>query len=197
MTPPSAPISRAHRDAGIQHICHFYDSRQDLIDVLVPFFAEGLRQGDFCLWGAAAPLDPDDAMRELARAVPELDTYITKGQLQIFPVAQLYDSKFDPEGVYLMWLRMVKTAIANGFTGFRCNGNTRDVPTKDWLSFLIYESFVNAGVGEFPVLATCSYPKSRCNEDEIGSVRRTHQSALVKRGGAWEFVAPREPRYNW
>jgi hypothetical protein len=30
------------------HFCHFYDTKEDLIETLVPYFVEGLKSGEFC-----------------------------------------------------------------------------------------------------------------------------------------------------
>jgi hypothetical protein len=32
------------------HFCQFYEAGQDLIDILVPYFKEGLDAGEFCMW---------------------------------------------------------------------------------------------------------------------------------------------------
>ena len=33
-----------------RHFCHFYATKQDLLDTLVPFFKAGLESKEFCLW---------------------------------------------------------------------------------------------------------------------------------------------------
>jgi hypothetical protein len=32
------------------HLCQFYDTKHDLIDIFVPYFAEGLRNNEACVW---------------------------------------------------------------------------------------------------------------------------------------------------
>ena len=32
------------------HFCTFYETTQDLLDILVPFFKIGLESKEFCLW---------------------------------------------------------------------------------------------------------------------------------------------------
>jgi signal transduction histidine kinase len=32
------------------HFCHFYETKQDLLDILVPYFKAGLESKEFCLW---------------------------------------------------------------------------------------------------------------------------------------------------
>lgn len=37
------------------HVCHLYQTRDDLLDTLVPFFAAGLENNEQCLWVTSDP----------------------------------------------------------------------------------------------------------------------------------------------
>jgi len=39
------------------HVCQFYQTKEDLTDILVPFFQAGLENNEFCLWITAEFLD--------------------------------------------------------------------------------------------------------------------------------------------
>jgi len=58
------------------HFCQFYETDQDLIETLVPYFREGLAANEFCMWITSAPLQVDQAAKALRGAVPDLDKYI-------------------------------------------------------------------------------------------------------------------------
>ena len=47
------------------HLCQFYNTKQDLIDILVPYFAEGLKNNEFCMWVTSPPLDVEEAKTAL------------------------------------------------------------------------------------------------------------------------------------
>ncbi len=32
------------------HFCYFYETKQDLLDILIPYFKTGLENREFCLW---------------------------------------------------------------------------------------------------------------------------------------------------
>lgn len=170
------------------HVCHFYSDRQDLLDILIPFFKEGLEAGEFCLWGADEPLTKEDAMGELKKAVPNLEDYIDKGQLEIFAAGELYQGRLDSQRTYDRFMKILHDALDKGFAGFRCNGNTRGVPSRDWLSLMIYESYIDAGVRRFPVTTMCSYAQEKCGVEEIAGLEKVHQSTLIKRDGAWVLI---------
>ncbi|MHC1754431.1 MAG: MEDS domain-containing protein [Methanosarcina sp.] len=41
------------------HCCQFYETGQDLIDIPIPYFKEGLDAGEFCMWMTSEPLKVD------------------------------------------------------------------------------------------------------------------------------------------
>ncbi len=45
------------------HLCQFYESKEDLVKILVPYFAEGLRGNEFCMWVTSLPLEVDEAKK--------------------------------------------------------------------------------------------------------------------------------------
>jgi hypothetical protein len=42
------------------HFCQFYQTRKDLIDILVPYFKAGLENNEFCMWVTSEPLNVDE-----------------------------------------------------------------------------------------------------------------------------------------
>jgi hypothetical protein len=65
---------------GGTHFCQFYETSQDLIEKLVPYFKEGLAANEFCIWVTSEPLKVDQATAALRVAVLDLDDYIAEGQ---------------------------------------------------------------------------------------------------------------------
>ena len=43
------------------HLCQFYQTKGDLIDILVPYFKAGLENNEFCMWVTAEPLSENEA----------------------------------------------------------------------------------------------------------------------------------------
>ena len=50
----------------------FYETTEDLLDTLVPYFKAGLEGNEFCVWVISEPLREADAWSALEGAVPEL-----------------------------------------------------------------------------------------------------------------------------
>ncbi|MFY9618835.1 MAG: MEDS domain-containing protein [Pyrinomonadaceae bacterium] len=77
-------MSSELRDSGISvvgdvpwgtHFCHFYETKQDLLDTLVPYFKTGLENNECCLWVVSDTdlITVEEAKRALAQVVPDLD----------------------------------------------------------------------------------------------------------------------------
>jgi len=65
------------------HFCHFYHTKEDLADILVPYFKAGLENNEFCIWVMSQPLEVEEAIEALKKAVPDADVYLEKGQIEI------------------------------------------------------------------------------------------------------------------
>ena len=53
------------------HVCLFYKTKQDLINILVPYFKAGLENNEFCMWITCDPLDPTEAKNAIRKAIPD------------------------------------------------------------------------------------------------------------------------------
>jgi PAS domain S-box-containing protein len=176
------------------HLCQFYETKEDLIDILVPYFAEGLRNNEFCMWITSPPLEVEEAKQALRKAIPELDQYIQKGQIEILPYTEWYllGGAFDADKVLQGWVEKEEVALSRGFDGLRLTGNTFWLERNGWKAFTDYEAEVNNAIGKYRMIAVCTYSLSKCNANEIIDVIKNHQYALVKRSGKWELIESAE-----
>jgi hypothetical protein len=87
------------------HFCQFYASQADLVDTLVPYFKAGLEANEFCMWVTSEPLQADEAEAVLRIAVPELDRFLSDGQIEILDHSQWYTlgGGFDADRVLQGW----------------------------------------------------------------------------------------------
>ncbi len=195
---PGAPLDApGMRKTGIDivgdapwgtHFCQFYATKQDLADILVPYFKAGLEAGEHCMWITSPPLGVREAWRALARLVPDLDGYRERGRIEIIPHTEWYviDGVFDQDRVLNGWVSRLEAALARGCAGLRLSGNTFWLEKSDWRSFADYEAAVDDVLGQYRMLALCTYSLERCGASEVADVVRNHQFALIKRDGRWE-----------
>ena len=198
----SAPLeaSGSLRNTGIgpigdapwgTHFCHFYETAADLLDLLVPYFTAGLQSNEFCMWVTSEPLKAAEAEKALRKALPGLDDYIRKGQIEILDYSEWYTKggSFDADRVLDGWVEKERSAIEKGFDGLRLTGNTFWLEKSNWKSFTDYEAKVNGVIGQYRMIALCSYALDKCGPHEFMDVVHNHQFALVKRKGEWELLA--------
>ncbi|HET7824217.1 MAG TPA: MEDS domain-containing protein [Anaeromyxobacter sp.] len=197
---PSAlvgPPGSALRSTGLEvvgdapwgtHFCAFYETPEDLREILVPYFKAGLEGGEFCMWVTSPPLGVDAAWEALAQAVPDLESYRRRGRIEILPHTDWYlrGGTFDSQRVLDGWVAKLEEGVSRGCAGLRLTGNTFWLEKGDWTSFAEYEAAVDAVLGRYRMLALCTYASDRCGVSEVADVIRNHQFALIKREGRWQ-----------
>ena len=176
------------------HFCQFYETREDLIEILVPYFKAGLENNEFCMWITSEPLRVEDAITALKKQVPNLDDYINRDQIEILDYSQWYTKPgyFDPDKVLEGWIEKKEQALKRGFEGLRLTGDTFWLENRDWKKFTEYEAAVNSVIGQHQMLAVCTYSLDKCSASEIVDVVSNHRFALVKRQAKWEIIGSAE-----
>lgn len=172
------------------HFCQFYETREDLVDLLVPYFRAGLENNEFCMWVTAAPLNEKEARDAISEAMPDFARYLDRGQMEILPHDEWYlkDGVFDLRRVLDGWVEKLNQALARGYSGLRVTGNTAWLEKNGWRDFTEYEAEINNVIGKYRMLALCTYWLHRCGAAEVIDVVRNHQFALLKRQGRWELI---------
>jgi len=172
------------------HFCQFYQTKEDLVDMLVPYFKAGLENNEFCLWVTAQPLEVEDAKEAMKKVVPDIDVYLGKGQMEIIPYTHGYikEGIFDQDKVVGSWVEKIDQALARGYDGLRASGDNRWLEKEGWDDFVDYEEKVDAIIGKHHVIALCPYYLDMCSTAEIIDVVSNHQFTLIKKEGKWEQI---------
>ncbi|MBI3946240.1 MAG: MEDS domain-containing protein [Armatimonadetes bacterium] len=172
------------------HFCQFYEDPRDLLEILVPYFREGLAANEFCMWITSEPLRVEGAKAALALAVPDLERRIAEGQIEILDYSEWYvrSGRFSSDEVLQGWVDKLAAARARGHEGLRLTGNTFWLEAADWADFTRYEEAVNNVIGSYRMLAICTYSLAKCGAMEIADVVANHEFALIRRAGRWEII---------
>ncbi len=205
MSPTSLSDRPKKRETGIDgidavpwgtHICLFYDTKQDLLDILVPYFKTGLEDNEFCIWVTSEPLSEKEAEEAMGEAVPDFAQYLEKGQMAFIPYTEFYfkDGVFNLQEVQNILGDKLNQALAKGYDGMRVTGNTAWVEKKDWRDFSAYEEEINKVIGKCHMLAICTYPLAKCGASELIDVMGSHPMALIRRAGDWVLIGSSEYR---
>ena len=172
------------------HFCQFYQTRQDLLDILVPYFKSGLKNNEFCMWVTAEPLAEEEARQEIAKAMPDFAQYLAKGQIEVLTYDTWYlkNGVFDLQRVLDGWVDKLNQALAKGYAGMRVTGNTAWLEKNGWKDFTEYEAEINKVIGKYKMIALCTYWLEKCSASDVVDVVNNHDFALLKKQGKWEFI---------
>jgi PAS domain S-box-containing protein len=173
------------------HMCQFYKTKQDLIDVLVPYFCDGLKNNEFCVWVTSEFLNTQEAIKAMQKALPDFQSYLEKGQIEIFPYTEWYlkEGKFELQRVLNGWVEKHDKAITAGYAGLRVTGNPFWLSSsKDWKDFTEYEAEINKVIDNYKLLVLCTYSLDKCGANEIIDVVINHKFGMIKRAGKWTLI---------
>lgn len=172
------------------HVCQFYRTKEDLTDILVPYFEAGLENNEFCMWITGELLDEKEIRETMRKNLPQFDHYIRIGQIEIIPYTEWYliDGVFDQHRVLNAWMDKLDQALVKGYEGMRVTGDAAPLIKTDWAHLVDYETKVNDSIHKNRMKGVCTYPLEKCESSEVVDVIRTHQFMLNKRVGEWECL---------
>jgi PAS domain S-box-containing protein len=172
------------------HFCNFYESQEDLLQILVPYFKTGLLNNEYCLWITSEPLTTTIAADALRNAIPDFDHYEKKEQIAILSHADWYlqDNTFVPDIVINGWYKKLYHSLSQGFEGMRVSGNESWLERGVWKNFIDYERNLNNSLADHHMIVLCTYPLDKCDAQAVFDVSQVHEIAVTKRKGNWEIV---------
>jgi hypothetical protein len=178
------------------HVCHFFPTRQELIDGLVPYFEAGIDNYERCIWVTSSPLPAQDALVEISKS-KKLMRAVTSGQLRVFDAVEWYGepATLNAEQVIQRWLEEEQSALEDGFQGLRITGNASFVPRASWNQFLKYERELHDRIKDRRIIACCSYLREQCGPVEILEVVRCHHGSLDRTDDHWDLFLEKHHDY--
>lgn len=172
------------------HFCHFYQTKNDLLEILIPYFKAGLEDNELCVWVAFDPLCQEEIRAALEREMPEAKSYFESNQIEVFSHSSWYlrDGVLDVPAVMEAWMQKLDEALSRGFDGLRVNGNEAWLTEKDWDDFIDYECRLNGLIKDRKIIVMCTYPLENTKATDIFDAARTHQFSIARRFGDWEVL---------
>ena len=179
-----------------EHLCAFYNRKQELLKLVVPFIEAGLLDNECCVWITGDPVTERDAFEALEAVLPQAHEYLIRKRLEILPYHQWFLSSgaFHEELVLENWVSKARYAEANGFAGIRITGNPFWLQSgEEWAQFGCYERNFEAAIRSERILALCTYPIGRCSHDHMLQIFSNHGSALLNRNSEWQRLELQAP----
>jgi PAS domain S-box-containing protein len=174
------------------HFCSFYETKQDLLDILIPYFKSGLENKEFCLWviSNSELLTVEEAMSALRNALPDLDRYVEERSIEVFGHEDwfLRGKTFDSHTVANRFRKKLNEALARGYAGMRVNGSPAWLHDAGPQELRKFEAELDKLFPNERTIASCTYPLASIGGEDIFDVVRTHQFAIARRQGEWEVL---------
>jgi PAS domain S-box-containing protein len=172
------------------HICQFYETEKDLLELLIPFFKAGLENNEFCLWVVADPLTKENVTNELKKAIPNFENFLRRESIEILSHHEWYLNKktFNPKEIINELNERLVIAVKKGYEGMRVNGNESWLQQQDWKDFMKYERELNSALRGKRMIVLCAYPLETSNAAAILDIVHAHQQVISKRNGEWQVV---------
>jgi hypothetical protein len=160
------------------HISGFYQTKKDLINMLLPYFEIGLKNNEYCVWVVSEPITTIDAETALREAIPDYQL----GQMEILAHWEWYlkYSNFDGRSVLNSWIEKQQFALANGYDGIRVSGDTSWLNKKYYKAFMEYEALIQKKIDSLQLIALCTYQLDQCDFYEVINIINNHQFTFIE-----------------
>src|SRR5687768_8037460 len=181
-----APLSS--RKSGVEplgnvpwgtHICHFFDTEDDLVDLGVAFCAAGIEQRERCVWLISDP----ERGAAAAAGLHGLD-------VELIHEWEWYgEDRLEPARAAAKLQALLDGALERGLTGLRVCGCEAWHRARDWEGFQEYEAWLDQWVKGKPLVLLCSYPLASVGAVDVLEVVRNHHIAIAKRNRSEEHTS--------
>jgi hypothetical protein len=179
----SAPITLCnHRLHGSRHICAFFDSREQEYAAFLPYFAEGIANGERVILIADEARHAELRDRLIGAGI-DTGTAEATTQLQVLASEATYlrDGTFGRERMRALVEDALRAARDTPFRTVRTLGEMdwalRDLPgTEDLVD---YECDINELLTEYDCTLACAYDLARFNGRVLLDVLCTHPQVLI------------------
>jgi|GEM_PF-722536 len=157
------------------HVCAFYETDEDLLDLVGQFFAAGARRGDLCMWVAPDGINSNSLTQGGIELHSAVDTFAKGEAFQSGPMAALWDEK-------------LSQALDRNHAGLCASGHTCWLEQRDWQAFMEYGKDLDHIIKGKSISLLCTYPLSACKAGDIFEVVRAHEVALAKQDKRWSVI---------
>ncbi len=176
------------------HFCAFYETDEDLLDIVIPFMEAGITNNEYCLWVCSDEAEKKRSRAAFIERVGNGARLIELNKIDFPVIGEWYlrDGKFTPAPVLEGWENALKSALDRGFTGVRAHGNEAWITRETWDPFFEYEHRLDELIHDKPLIILCSFPLDDLLAREFLDIGHNHEFVLVRRFGKWEVLETAE-----
>lgn len=171
-----------HRLSGVQHICAFFDSREEQYDALNPYFQEGLENGEEVVTIVESEFHGEH-LRRMREGGVEVDRAAASGQLKLLSSEETYmkDGVFVVDRMCELLEDALRKAQLGPYGRIRTCGDMewalRNLPGSEDL--MAYEARVNLLAPRYDCTLLCVYDANRFSGRAVADVLATHSHVVL------------------
>ena len=171
------------------HLCQFFETEEDLLQLVIPYFKAGIENNEFCLWIMFDRKQVDHAIKMLKVLDPDLIKNLEKKSIEIVDYMTLYfrDGHFDDKEVCDDVNKRQQNALTAGYDGMRIHANDTWLVCQNWDVFVKYEREMQTLVHDQQIILLCTYDLSGLNATTLLDMAHLHDTIIAKRKGNWEI----------
>ena len=141
------------------HFCIFHELTEDMFDTFVPYFRDGLKNKEFCLWVVPDASRREQALKLLRQALPDFDHYLAQESIELVIHDEWFfeQGKFDLPAVIRRLGDKLNQALSRGYAGLRMNKSGSRLYKECPRQFPAYESELNALIANGRLIVLCTF----------------------------------------
>jgi DNA-binding CsgD family transcriptional regulator len=176
------------------HFCIFHETTEDMFDTFVPYFRDGLKNKEFCLWVVPDSLRREQALKLLRKALPDFDQYLAQESIELVVHDEWFfkHGTFDLPAVIGRLGDKLDHALSRGYAGLRMNKSGSRLYKECPRQFPAYESELNALIANGRLIVLCTFSLHESGATEVLDAVRAHQITAARRNGCWEVIETAE-----
>ncbi len=161
------------------HLCHFYKNKDDLIELMLKFVNDGLKNNDFCFIVTSDPINKDDVEKLINKNIPNYN----ENQIEIISY-----KNFDKKNIINKIKKNNEKILKKDFRGIKIFSNLGWLKEEHWDDFNEYESQINLLINNMKTIAICAYNSEKHTLSEIVSISRNHPIIILKEKNEWKII---------
>jgi hypothetical protein len=169
------------------HTCVFYRTQKDLMRVLIPYIADGLRRNERCFC-AQKPEILKQLVFDLCFLGIDAHKEIERGALELHREDETYfpNGRFEPQALMDMLIHAMGDAKARGFQSFRSAGELSwAVEGRNDCDLVVgYEKLVDEYYPGKPAIGLCQYQIDKFSPEVLKAVVDAHRMHLDEPTGS-------------
>jgi DNA repair protein RadC len=179
---------------GAQIRC-FYHTKQDLLDIVVPYLRAGLENNELCIWIISEPVSQEEAEEALIQAVPDSAKYQTSHQIEIVSHLAWYAEMGAPEqeGFVDAWIDKLRHAVASGYDGIRLTCDVAWLSPAALKKLTCHQEEADSGLAQCRFVVLRTFQMLDIDISQVENFTSNRQFNLIHLHGRWALLGSSEP----